>query len=244
MATQVPAQSDPNLLVKVAEHLAIQFALERYEKGEVRVNAVRELLDRMGKEIEGLRGVLRAARREDGPGRPDGGVLLRGSRPPVLGGGAGEWQARRAAFARCVVHPSAQHPRLRPAIARTPGPEDCLAILDKYSSNIRSADVEARRRTAMGLSELAELYAQTGSRAATQRHRAHRGAIADRARHGIAEPARCDPGAAHAGSRQPLRIFGPSARRSIAPIGWPSTAPSWARTCAAGLPWKAGCTSS
>lgn len=59
MATQIPAQSDPNLLLKIAEHLAIQFALERYEKGEVRVNAVRELLDRMGHEIETLRKVLR-----------------------------------------------------------------------------------------------------------------------------------------------------------------------------------------
>jgi hypothetical protein len=34
------------------------------------------------------------------------------------------------------------------------------AILTRYSSGVRSAEVEARRRTAMGLSELAELYAE------------------------------------------------------------------------------------
>ena len=48
------------MLVQLAEHLAIRFALERYEKGEVKVNAVRQMLDRMNQEIEALRKILGA----------------------------------------------------------------------------------------------------------------------------------------------------------------------------------------
>jgi hypothetical protein len=49
---------DQNMLVKLAEHLSIRFALERFERGEVKVNAVRQMLDRMNQEIEVLRKIL------------------------------------------------------------------------------------------------------------------------------------------------------------------------------------------
>ncbi len=55
--SQGASPSKPALL-RVAEHLAIRFALERYERGEVRVNAVREMLDKMNQEIEALRSIL------------------------------------------------------------------------------------------------------------------------------------------------------------------------------------------
>ena len=48
------------MLLRLAEHLAIRFALDRYERGEVRVNAVRQMLDRMSQEITGLRKILGA----------------------------------------------------------------------------------------------------------------------------------------------------------------------------------------
>ena len=46
---------DKAVLVQLAEHLAIRFAMERFSRGEVKVNAVRQMLDRMNQEIEGLR---------------------------------------------------------------------------------------------------------------------------------------------------------------------------------------------
>src|ERR1700739_492765 len=49
---------DRPMLLKLAEHVAIRFALDSYEKGELRVNAVKQLLDRMNTEIEGLRKIL------------------------------------------------------------------------------------------------------------------------------------------------------------------------------------------
>jgi len=161
MATQVPAQSDPNLLVKIAEHLAIQFALERYEKGEVRVNAVRELLDRMGHEIETLRQVLR--QHEERMGRA--GIMVE-SYSEVLD--RQFWAAvpengKRAvllsADAWCI--PPRNIADYVQQLLQRRDVKTAAAILDNYSSGIRAADVEGRRRTAMGLSELAELYAQT-----------------------------------------------------------------------------------
>src|SRR6266403_2159776 len=61
LAAQAPdAKTDESVLVKLAEHLAIRFALERFERGEVKVNAVRQMLDRMNQEIENLRKILGA----------------------------------------------------------------------------------------------------------------------------------------------------------------------------------------
>src|SRR3984957_2420122 len=59
VAAQAPASNakDP-MLLRLAEHLAIKFALERYQRGEVKVNAVRQMFEKMSQEIEGLRKIL------------------------------------------------------------------------------------------------------------------------------------------------------------------------------------------
>src|SRR5262249_44989699 len=59
LAAQAPTEKpDQPMLLKLAEHVAIRFALDSYEKGELRVNAVKQLLDRMNSEIEALRKIL------------------------------------------------------------------------------------------------------------------------------------------------------------------------------------------
>ncbi len=59
LAAQAPNEKpDKPMLLKLAEHVAIRFALDSYERGELRVNAVKQLLDRMNAEIEGLRKIL------------------------------------------------------------------------------------------------------------------------------------------------------------------------------------------
>ena len=56
LAAQAPTDKpDKPMLLKLAEHVAIRFALDSYERGELRVNAVKQLLDRMNAEIEALR---------------------------------------------------------------------------------------------------------------------------------------------------------------------------------------------
>src|SRR6266480_4726669 len=59
LAAQAPdAKPDKPMLLKLAEHVAIRFALDSYERGELRVNAVKQLLDRMNTEMEALRKML------------------------------------------------------------------------------------------------------------------------------------------------------------------------------------------
>ena len=54
------AKMDEVTLLRLAEDLAIKFALDRFQRGEVRVNAVRQMLDRMGHELETLRKLLKS----------------------------------------------------------------------------------------------------------------------------------------------------------------------------------------
>src|SRR5439155_13897228 len=59
LAAQAPdGKPDKPMLLKLAEHVAIRFALDSYERGELRVNAVKQLLDRMNTEVEALRKIL------------------------------------------------------------------------------------------------------------------------------------------------------------------------------------------
>jgi len=59
LAAQAPTDKpDKPMLLKLAEHVAIRFALDSYERGELRVNAVKQLLDRMNSEIDALRKIL------------------------------------------------------------------------------------------------------------------------------------------------------------------------------------------
>jgi hypothetical protein len=59
LAAQAPTDKpDKPMLLRLAEHIAIRFALDSYERGELRVNAVKQMLDRMNQEIEGLRKIL------------------------------------------------------------------------------------------------------------------------------------------------------------------------------------------
>src|SRR5204862_748738 len=59
LAAQAPdAKPDKPMLLKLAEHVAIRFALDSYEQGELRGNAAKQLLDRMNTEVEALRKIL------------------------------------------------------------------------------------------------------------------------------------------------------------------------------------------
>ena len=59
-ASNPTAKMDEATLLRLAEDLAIRFALDRFQRGEVRVNAVRQMLDRMGSELETLRKLLKS----------------------------------------------------------------------------------------------------------------------------------------------------------------------------------------
>ena len=52
-------EEDTPLLMKAAEHMAIRFALERYQKGEVKVNAVHQMMEHMSRQMDSLRQILK-----------------------------------------------------------------------------------------------------------------------------------------------------------------------------------------
>src|SRR5256885_5862337 len=52
-------QAETPLLMKAAEHMAIRFALDRFQKGEVKVNAVHQMLEHMSRQMDTLRQILK-----------------------------------------------------------------------------------------------------------------------------------------------------------------------------------------
>jgi hypothetical protein len=61
LSSAAPGQKmDTPMLLQLAEHMAIQFALDLYERGGTRVNTVKQMLGKLGKEIDSLRKVLGA----------------------------------------------------------------------------------------------------------------------------------------------------------------------------------------
>jgi len=160
-AAQAPdAKTDESVLVKLAEHLAIRFALERFERGEVKVNAVRQMLDRMNQEIENLRkilgahedkmteaGLLAESHREILDKQFWAAVPDSGKRAVLLSGEAWCIPPRNV---QSYVGELIEHGDIAEAIS----------ILQNYAACADSEDADARRKTAVGLSEMAELYAK------------------------------------------------------------------------------------
>jgi hypothetical protein len=161
LAAQAPdAKTDESVLVKLAEHLAIRFALERFERGEVKVNAVRQMLDRMNQEIENLRkilgahedkmseaGILAESHREILDKQFWAAVPDSGKRAVLLSGEAWCIPPRNV---QSYVGELIEHGNIAEAIS----------ILQNYAACADSEEPDARKKTAVGLSEMAELYAK------------------------------------------------------------------------------------
>jgi hypothetical protein len=155
-------QEDTPLLMKAAEHMAIRFALERYQKGEVKVNAVHQMMEHMSRQMDSLRSILKL--QEDKMSKA--GILVE-SHADILDRmfwaevpESGKKSVLLSHEAPCVP------PRnLRQFVETLLDREDnqtAADILNNYSSCLSAKDVEPRRRTAIGLSQLADLYARLG----------------------------------------------------------------------------------
>jgi hypothetical protein len=166
LAAQTPsAEVDEATMLRLAEDLAIRFALDRFQRGEVRVNAVRQMLEKMGHELETLRKLLKA--REEKMARAG---LAVESHADVLDRQfwagvpeSGKRSVLNSPEAWCIPPRNVQQ-YVEELLLR--GESDAAAnILLKYASCVKHKDPEARKKAAMGLGQLAELY----SRAANQR---------------------------------------------------------------------------
>jgi hypothetical protein len=159
------AKIDEAMLLRLAEDLAIKFAIDRYQRGEVQVNAVRQMLDRMGSELNTLRKLLRS--REDK--MANAGIAIE-SHADVLDRQfwaavpeSGKKHVLMSAEAWCIPPRNVQQyveELLGRGEANTAGD-----ILLQYATCVRNKDSEARKKAAIGLGQLAELF----SKAASQR---------------------------------------------------------------------------
>jgi hypothetical protein len=161
LAAQAPeGQPDESVLVKLAEHLAIRFALERFESGEVKVNAVRQMLDRMNQEIENLRKILGA--HEDK--MTDAGMMVESHREILdrqfwaAVPESGKQAVLLSTDAWCIPPKNVQSYVAH--LIETGDVAQAISILQNYASCADSEELDARKKTAMGLSEMAELYAK------------------------------------------------------------------------------------
>lgn len=163
LAARAPGvKPDQTVLVQLAEHLAIRFALERFERGDVQVSAIRRMLDRMNHEIDNLRRIL-GAREEK---MMEAGLLAE-SRSDVLD--RQFWAAVPESSKHAVllsedawcIPPRNVRSYVNDLIKKGNAAE-AAEILRNYAAAVESEDAEARKRSAAGLPELAELYAQAG----------------------------------------------------------------------------------
>src|SRR5271154_6397387 len=165
LAAQAPSDSsDKPTLLKLAEHIAIRFAMESYERGDIEVNAVRQVLDEMSQELDSLRKIMgvyeeKMARHgievqshSDMLAQQFWAQVPQEKRKAVL----------ESAEAWCV--PPAQIREYVEGLVKNGEKPEAEKVLTNYANCITHKSAETRRQCAMGLAELASTYAKQDER--------------------------------------------------------------------------------
>ena len=155
-------EQDTPLLMKAAEHMAIRFALERYQKGEVKVNAVHQMMEHMSRQMDSLRSILKLQEEK----MNKAGILVE-SHADILDRmfwaevpESGKKSVLMSHEAPCV--PPRNLRQFVEVLLDRDDKQSATDILNNYSGCLSSKDMEPRRRTAIGLSQVADLYARLG----------------------------------------------------------------------------------
>ena len=159
LSAQVPSvKHDKMFLVRLAEHLAIRYAVDTYERGDAQVSAVQELLERMGREIVALRDILDTHEAK----MKDAGISVESHGEQLE---RQVWAAIPEPTKRSVLlssEPWCVPPRHISDFVREQQRAGDLdigrKILWNYLKGIESDDPESRRKTFTGLCDLAECY--------------------------------------------------------------------------------------
>jgi hypothetical protein len=162
LASNVQTDNDTPLLMKAAEHMAIRFALERYQKGEVKVNAVHQMLEHMSRQMDTLRQILRVQEEK----MNKAGLLVE-SHADILDRmfwaevpEAGKKSVLLSNEAPCV--PPRNVRQFVELLLEREDKESADAILRNYVNCLDAKDSEPRRKIATGLAQLADLYPGPG----------------------------------------------------------------------------------
>lgn len=162
LASNVQTDNDTPLLMKAAEHMAIRFALERYQKGEVKVNAVHQMLEHMSRQMDTLRQILKVQEEK----MNKAGLLVE-SHADILDRmfwaevpEAGKKSVLLSNEAPCV--PPRNVRQFVELLLEREDKESADAILRNYVNCLDAKDAEPRRKLATGLAQLADLYPGPG----------------------------------------------------------------------------------
>ncbi len=159
LASQTPQQPhDKMFLVRLAEHMAIRFAVDTYEKGDSQVTVVQQMLERMGQEIAGLREILSGHESK----LKDAGIVVESHGEQLE---RQFWTAVPEATRRSVLL-SADAWCVPPKhildfvrqLQKVNDHEGCRKILSSYLGGVANEKDDARRKTFSGLCDLAECY--------------------------------------------------------------------------------------
>ena len=170
LAAQATAkqEEDTPLLMKAAEHMAIRFALERYQKGEIKVNAVHQMMEHMSRQMDSLRSILKLQEEK----MSKAGILVE-SHADILDRmfwaevpEAGKKSVLMSHEAPCV--PPRNLRQFVEVLLDRDDKQTASDILNNYSNCLGAKETEPRRRTAIGLSQLADLYARLGGQPMAQ----------------------------------------------------------------------------
>jgi hypothetical protein len=165
LAAKASVNNDPDnnetpMLMKAAEGMAIRFALDRYQRGDVKVNAVHDMMEHMSRQMDTLRQILRV--QEDKMSKA--GILV-DSHADILDRmfwaeipDAGKKSVLLSSEAACV--PPRNIRQFLEVLFERGDNEMASKILSSYGKGLDSKDAEPRRKTAIGLAQLADLYAQ------------------------------------------------------------------------------------
>jgi hypothetical protein len=155
-------EEDTPLLMKAAEHMAIRFALDRYSKGEVKVNAVHQMMEHMSRQMDSLRQILKIQEEK----MNKAGILVE-SHADILDRmfwaevpESGKKTVLLSNEAPCV--PPRNLRQFVEVLLDRDDKQTSAEILNNYSGCLATKDSEPRRKTAIGLSQLADLYARLG----------------------------------------------------------------------------------
>jgi hypothetical protein len=162
MSKSQESDSKTPLLMRVAEQMAIRYALERFQSGDLKVDAVHELLEDMGKQMGNLRRIL--SLQEDKMSKA--GMLVE-SHADLLDrmfwSELPEHSKKSALLsedAACV--PARNVRQFAELLLHRGDREGATAVLRNYANQVTSTDRDYRAKVAIGLTQLADLLTEVG----------------------------------------------------------------------------------
>jgi PilZ domain-containing protein len=166
-AASEPGHDTP-LLMKAAESMAIKFALDRYQRGDIKVNAVHEMMEHLSRQMDTLRQILRVQEEK----MSKAGILVE-SHADILDRmfwaeipESGKKSVLLSNEAACV--PPRNIRQFVELLFEREDDELAGKILTNYCAGLESKDPEPRRKTATGLAQLADLFADAPTQIMTE----------------------------------------------------------------------------